>query len=161
MAKSRGKRFESEVYQLLKAHPQVAYFKHWPDIGLSNPVDFTGCLQGGKFLGLECKSSQAKSLSYAAFVSKKDRHNGDTYGRQWRTLGRLHNAGGGVYVFINFYGWPGRDGQRGRAWGVPFGWLVWFRRENARKSVPMAAIEESCTELVKVRGAWEWDGPQP
>lgn len=159
--KSRGKKFESEIYQLLKAHPQVAFFQRWPDIGLSNPVDFTGCLQGGRYLALECKASKGKSLSYASFTNDKDRHNGDTYGRQWRTLERLHLAGAAVYVLVNFYGWPGRDGQRGRAWAVPFAWLVWFRERHERKSMPLGAIERDCVELVKVAGSWEWGELQP
>lgn len=159
--KSRGKKFESEIYQMLKHHPRIAFFQRWPDIGLSNPVDFTGCLRGGRYFALECKSISKKSLPYSSFVNKKDRFNGDTYGRQWRTLERLYSAGAAVYVLVNFYGWAGRDGMRGRAWAVPLGWLAEYRTSHARKSVPPGAIEKDCVELVKVRGAWEWGELEP
>lgn len=60
-----------------------------------------------------------------------------------------------TFVFVNHYGWPGRDGQRGRAWAVPFCVLADFREATARKSWPVGLFE-GCVELGKVAGSWEW-----
>lgn len=155
MKKSRGKRFESEIAKMLKAHSQVAHYRHCPDTGIHlNPIDFLCYWKGGQGLLIECKALKIKSLSHSRFVSKKERTYGEQYGRQWHTLKKCHGAGIDTYVFVNAYGWPGRDGLRGRAWAVPFEVLLEYRQTHARKSWPLRLFE-TCTELKKVAGLWE------
>lgn len=157
MGKSRGKRFESELYQMLKNHPDIVHFRHCPDTGIHlNPLDFLCYWHGGGGLIIEAKATKTKSLPFTRFVSKKERTWSEQYGRQWRELEKCARAGVDTFVFVNHYGWPGRDGMRGRTWAVPFCVLADYRETAARKSWPVALFE-SCVELRKVAGSWEWD----
>jgi hypothetical protein len=165
MTKPRGKKFESEVSRMLRAHPAVAYVHHSPDLRgerftLKNPIDFLCYLQGGKGLSIECKATRAKSLPFWRFASKRERFNGDEYGNQWRALEQCSRGGVETFVLVNHYGWSGRNGQRGKAWAVPFGALAEYRESASRKSWPLSFLS-SFEELGKVREAWEWGIDQP
>lgn len=165
MPKSRGKKFESEIAQMLRAHPAVAYVHHAPDLlgtkfTLPNPIDFLCYLKGGHGLVVECKVTKTKRLPFARFVSNQERLNGERYGRQWRALDRCAQAGVETIVLVNAYGWPGRDGQRGAVYVVPFCVLADLREKYAgvRKSWPLTAFQVSpLKELEKVTGTWEWE----
>lgn len=166
MAKSRGKKFESEVSKMLSRSPKLAYVHRAPDLmgthfTLPNPIDFLCFFQGGAGLAAECKSIRTKSLPWRAFTTGRDQNNGDEYGRQWRALERCSDGGVKTFVLVNFYGWPGRDGQRGRVFAASFMWLARWRTEHERKSVPLAAFEAGCEELRKVAGTWEWGLLEP
>lgn len=155
--RSRGKKFESELYQMLKHHPAITHFRHCPDTGRHlNPIDFLCYQAGGHGLVIEAKAIKGKSLSFSRFVSEKERTYGEKYGRQWRTLEKCANAGVDTFVFVNHYGWPGRDGLRGRAWAVPFLAMVDYRANTVRKSWPLTFLKEF-DELRKVAEAWEWE----
>lgn len=163
MSKSRGKKFETEIARMLKAHAVVAYVHHAYDLppsartrfAPSNPIDFLCFWQGGHGLTVECKAVQGKSLPFSRFVSNRERANGELYGRQWRALEKCARAGVDTFVLVNHYGWPGRDGTRGRAWAVPFCVLVDFREATTRKSWPVGLFE-TCRELHKIAESWEW-----
>jgi len=153
--KPRGKKFEIEIARMLRDHTSIAYARHFPDVGFLNPLDFIGFWQGGRGFVIEAKALKTKSLSFSRFVSKKERTFNEQYGRQWRELEKCANAGVDTFVFVNAYGWPGRDGLRGRAWAVPFKVLADYRASTARKSWPLALFE-TCDELGKIAGSWEW-----
>lgn len=149
MSNKRGKHFESEIAALLRGHPAVAYVHHAPDLmgnkfTRPNPIDFLCYWQGGHGLAVECKAFKGKSLPYSRLPD-----------RQWRALEQCAQAGVDVFVFANNYGWPGRDGARGRAWAVPWFVLAEARTER-RKSWPLAVFADCC-ELRKVGTGWEWE----
>ncbi len=157
---------------MLQAHAAVAYAFHPPDrppgggstFSIPNPVDFYAYRIGGAGLVIECKAVKTKSLPFKRFNSTKENKDGIEYGRQWRALKRCHDGGVDTFALVNFYGWSGRDGLRGRAFAVPFGPLEQWREsfKHKRKSWPVSVIEALSFELVKVGGSrqrpatWEW-----
>ncbi len=155
MAKSRGKKFETEISRMLSSHPQVAYVYHPPDIPPAqlarfkhrNPIDFYCYLVGGTGLILECKAVKTKSLPFSRFPP-----------HQWEALRRCARAGVLTFVLLNHYGWEGRQGQRGRCWAVPMSWLITRKdyHQGRRKSWPISDIER-CRPLKKVTRSWVWE----
>ncbi len=153
----RDKKFEAEVSKMLSLDEQIVHYYHPPDIppkylpnfSLSHPIDFYAFKKGGQGVAIECKTLKAKSLPFVRFRSKSGSW------RQWDAL--LDCATGGVetFVFLNHYGWEGRDGQRGKAYAVPVLWMARYRAEATRKSWPMAAIVANSHELTKIAGAWK------
>jgi len=161
MAKSRGKKFETEVSRMLSTHPQVAYVYHPPDIPPAqllrfkhrNPIDFYCYLEGGAGVVVECKSVKGTNLPFSRFPP-----------HQWEALRRCSDAQVLTFVLLNHYGWAGRDGrqsrdgQRGRCWAVPFRVLAELREyyQGRRKSWPLDGFE-IFSELKKITGSWEWE----
>ena len=152
MSKSRGKKFESEISKLLSIHPAVAYHYRPTDTPPSghdrftprSPIDFYCYLQGGQGMVVECKAIKGKSLPHSRFSD-----------HQWLALDKCARAGVRTYVLVNHYGWPGRDGARGKAYAVEFGVLRALRARGTRKSWALGDI--AVGGLGKVGGGWEWE----
>lgn len=159
MPKSRGKKFESEVSQMLKSSPLIAFYYRPSDIPPDNlkrftptsPIDFYCYLVGGQGLVIECKAVKGKSLPFKRFPE-----------RQWNALAQCEQGRVPTFVLINHYGYPGRDGQRGRVWAIRFWRLMQLREqlEGKRKSWPLSELEHT-PQLVKAAGSWEWSLLQP
>ncbi len=153
----RAKKFESEVAKMLSLDPLIVHHYHPPDIppqllgkfSLPHPLDFYAFKQGGQGVAIECKTLKAKSLPYTRFRSKSGSW------RQWDALVACAKGGVETFVFLNHYGWDGRDGQRGKAYAVPVLWMAKYRVEATRKSWPLAAIVANSHQLTKITGAWE------
>jgi penicillin-binding protein-related factor A (putative recombinase) len=148
----RSKRLESEISKMLSTHPEIAFFYRPYDVPPAqrdrftnqSPIDFYCYMQGGRGLVVECKSLKGKSLPFSRFPD-----------HQWTALEKCSQGGVLTYVLVNYYGFAGREGQRGRVWAIPFSLLAEFRAQTERKSWPIALFE-TCDELRKVAQAWEW-----
>lgn len=121
---SRGKLFETEISRMFQAGVNgVAHIRHHPDLPgrrftLTNPIDFTGCLQGGRGLFIECKATnKSASLPYSKFSDG-----------QWEALLCCHRAGASVWVFLNWYSKP-----RGQAYAIPFKILARIRVDRCQE----------------------------
>lgn len=153
---SRGKKFETETSRMLESmvrDGQLAYYFRPFDVPPAqrdrftsrNPIDFYCYQNGGVGLVIECKAMKAKSLSFSRFAD-----------HQWDALVACARGGVDTFVLVNYYGWPGRDGQRGRVYAVPVMWMHLRREELTRKSWPLAELIGAGRELGKVAKSWVW-----
>ena len=155
MGQNRGKRFEGEIAKMLHAHPAIAFVHRPADVPpqqrarfmTHSPIDFYCYLHGGRGLVVECKAIKGKSLPFTRFSAE-----------QWGALDICCRAGVSTWAMINWYGWPGREGQRGRAYAIPFAWLAGHRKywlARGRKSWPRSDFGTPW-EMEKVASAWAW-----
>lgn len=155
---TRGKSFETEISRMFQAGVNgVAYIRHHPDLPgrrftLSNPIDFTGCLQGGRGLFIECKAVKRTSLFYSRFNDE-----------QWEALLCCFQARASVWIFINWY-----EKTRGRAFAVPFSVMLalqdelWHGKLRRSWQLDKLLVMPGVIQLIKTtrpKPSWRWVMP--
>lgn len=170
MSHRRGKAFEVEIHKLFKYkvpwmyRPLDSVPGRQPRFTYINPIDLYGMDSNGAALVIECKAlniKHGKSLPFSRLISRKeDRRRGSWSSfKQWGALYRCAKTDlATVWIALNVYGQPGKHGNRGEAYLIPFGRFVELRigYRGVRKSWPLDELLDSKTviQLDKIAGGW-------